>query len=74
MLEFARDGLTTDEVIEKGKQILGKKLVMSGVEYILKTIKIEANFVNSGRTTVSHYLHYISFKFNKLNLKFFMNS
>ena len=74
MLEFARDGLTTEEVIEKGKRILGKKLVMSGVEHILQTIKIEANFVNSGRTTVSHIHIKLTLNLMSLAKNILMNS
>ncbi|RNA43460.1 urease isoform X1 [Brachionus plicatilis] len=44
ILEFARDGQSFEEVTEKAKQIVGRKMVQSGVSKMLKELSVEATF------------------------------
>ena len=46
ILEFARDGHSIENVLEKGKQILGRKLVQKGVDSMIKDLTVEATFTD----------------------------
>jgi len=53
ILEFARDGNSLEEILSKGKQILGRKLVLDGVEQLLKSLTLEVNLNNKGQTQIT---------------------
>ena len=46
ILEFARDGNSIESVIEKGKKVLGRKLVQSGVDLMIKELIVDATFAD----------------------------
>jgi len=52
LLEFIRDGQTVEQIKEKGKKLLGRDLVQTGIDKIVKQITIEANFRVDGQKTV----------------------
>lgn len=52
MLEFVRDGQTYEQIVENGKRMLGKDLIQSGIDKMIKEITIEANLKSSGLKTV----------------------
>lgn len=51
--EFVRDGNSLNEVIEKSKKILGRNLVLNGVDKVVKKIIVQANLNSCGNTIIT---------------------
>ena len=50
ILEFARDGETLEDVSEKAKRLLGRKLIQPGIEKMLKSVTVQATFLDGLKT------------------------
>jgi len=44
VVEFARDGVSVAELMDRGRKILGKRQVMPGVAHLIHMVQVEATF------------------------------
>ena len=51
-----RDGQSVESVIRNGKNVIGRKLVLPGVEKMLESIDVEATFADGTKSVRSRHL------------------
>jgi len=54
ILEWARDGLTVSELMDKGAEVLGKDDVMDGIPEMIDAVQIEATFRDGTKLVTVH--------------------
>ena len=52
-MEFARDGCLLEEIVEKSRRLLGKRLVQQGVDKLIRTVVVNANLAYNGPAVIS---------------------
>lgn len=55
LLEFIRDGRTVAELMDLGRQFLGRKQVMSGVPEMLHEVQVEGTFPDGTKLVTVHH-------------------
>src|SRR5712671_2488566 len=55
ILEFIRDGKSVAELMNLGKQFLGRKQVMSGVAELIAEVQIEGTFPDGTKLVTVHH-------------------
>ncbi|MEU9127983.1 urease subunit gamma [Kitasatospora sp. NPDC048540] len=54
VLEGARDGRTVAELMESGRQVLGRKDVMEGIAEMIPDVQVEATFPDGTKLVTVH--------------------